>query len=629
MKFSKFSVAAILFAVAVLPSCQKDDFSDDGQVGSSDYKGLVINEIASSDDFVEIYNGSANEIDLSGFVINDDSSYDSEAYLFASGSKIGAGEFIVVYKDTDFAFGIGSGGDTIYLLDSDGYQVDVVSIPAAESDKESYGRSTDGGDSLVWFDSATPGYSNSTESDDDVQPEDSSSIEGLCINEASYGTDDVEDFVELYNGSDVTISLAGFTLSDSNGFDSDEAYTLPEGTQIEAGNYLLLTKDVEFTFGIGGADEIQLYDTDGTLVAYIQLPSKEDGVESYGCLTDGSVDAYIQYSEASPGKSNSKGTPFEVSDLVGKVVINEIYTFGDQGDFDSLDWIELYNTTDEEISLEGLKMWEAGGVEEAWSFPAGSKIAAKGLYVVNTDKYALYNDPVNYPAWGLSKGPDEYIVLATSTFAIIDEVACPSMNENESYGRITDGADEFQVFAQCTKGTTNTGEPRADFVNTLGVFVNEVYTDNSDEVSGTHDWDTDRDYIELYNANDYEVDLSGWAMTDDNGGDVFVIPSGVKIAAKSFYVFEAITKDEDKNVIEDDMCFEFGLGKSGDWVFLYTSEDRNYSDLVDVIEIPSFKEICDLGYTYGRETDGASEWVIFTEASKGASNNGKSTYSAE
>ncbi len=624
MKFTKFSVAAILFAVAVLPSCQKDDFGG-SQGGNDDYKGLVINEIASSDDFVEIYNGSTSEIDLSGFVINDDSSYDTEAYLFANGSKIGVGEFIVVYKDTDFAFGIGSGGDTIYLLDSDGYQVDVVTIPAAESGKASYGRSTDGGDSLVWFDDSTPGASNT----ETTTPPATNSIEGLCINEASYGTDTVEDFVELYNSSDVTISLAGFKLSDSNGYDSTEAYVIPEGTEIESGSYLLMTKDVEFIFGIGGADKIQLYDTEGELVATLQLPAKEDGVESYGCLTDGSVDAYIQYSTASAGKSNSKGTPFEVSDLVGMIVINEIYTFGDQGTVDDLDWIELYNTTDEEISLEGLKMWEAGGVEEAWSFPAGSKIAAKSLYVVNTDKYALYSDPVNYPAWGLSKGPDEYIVLATATFAIIDEVACPSMNENESYGRITDGAEEFQVFAQCTKGTTNTGEPRADFVNTLGVFVNEVYTDNSDEVPGTHDWDTDRDYIELYNANDYEVDLSGWAMTDDNGGDVFVIPSGVKIAAKSFYVFEAITKDEDKNVIEDDMCFEFGLGKSGDWVFLYTSEDRNYSDLVDVIEIPSFKEICDLGYTYGRETDGADTWVIFTEASKGTSNNGNATYSAE
>lgn len=625
MKFTKFSVAAMLFAVAVLPSCQKDDFnSNDNE--SVDYKGLVVNEVSSIDDFVEIYNGSSAEIDLSGFIINDASSWDDEAYIFADGAKIGASEFIVVYKDVDFTFGIGSGGDNIYLLDASMLQVDLLSIPAAEDGKESYGRSTDGGETLVWFDIATPGTNNTTDTDDDTP---SNSIEGLCINEASYGTDDVEDFVELYNSSDATISLAGFILSDSNGVDSEEAYTLPDGAEIESGAFFLMTKDVEFLFGIGGADKIQLYNTDKELVADLQLPAKEDGVASYGCLTDGSVGSYIQYSEASAGKSNSKGEPFEVSDLVGKIVINEIYTFGDQGTVADLDWIELYNTTDDEISLEGLTMWESGGVGEAWTLPAGSKIAAKGLFVVNTDKYALYNDPTNYPAWGLSKGPDEYIVLATATFAIIDEVACPSMNENESYGRITDGAEDFQIFAQCTKGTTNTGDPRADFVNTSGVYVNEVYTDNSDEVPGDHDWDTDRDYIELYNANDYEVDLSGWAMTDDNGGDVLVIAEGTKIAAKGFLVFEACLEDEDKNPIYDPMNFEFGLGKSGDWVFLYDSADRNYSDLVDQIEIPSFKAIQDNGYTYGRETDGADEWVIFTEASKGASNNGKSTYSEE
>lgn len=42
----------------------------------------------------------------------------------------------------------------------------------------------------------------------------------------------------------------------------------------------------------------------------------------------------------------------------------------------------------------------------------------------------------------------------------IDCVACPSMKRGESYGRVTDGAPEWQIFAAFTKGTPNEGPAR-------------------------------------------------------------------------------------------------------------------------------------------------------------------------
>ncbi|MBO5831280.1 MAG: lamin tail domain-containing protein, partial [Alistipes sp.] len=101
---------------------------------------------------------------------------------------------------------------------------------------------------------------------------------------------------------------------------------------------------------------------------------------------------------------------FRITDVKG-VVINEVYTFSNQSEVDDLDWIELYNPTDQDIDLEGVLMWESGGSEEAWAFPKGSIIKAKGYFVVDSDKYGLLNDPLHHPAWGLSKGPDEFMVL--------------------------------------------------------------------------------------------------------------------------------------------------------------------------------------------------------------------------
>ena len=146
--------------------------------------------------------------------------------------------------------------------------------------------------------------------------------------------------------------------------------------------------------------------------------------------------------------------------LAGQLFINEVYTFSDQSSIDDLDFIELYNAGSNTIDLSGLKMWESGGQEEAWTFPEGKKIAAGERLVIECDKEGYYNDPTNYPAWGLSKGPDEYIVLADADLNIIDEVHCPSLKQHESYGRLSDGSDQWVIFAQYSRGTANGGEQR-------------------------------------------------------------------------------------------------------------------------------------------------------------------------
>lgn len=298
---------------------------------------------------------------------------------------------------------------------------------------------------------------------------------------------------------------------------------------------------------------------------------------------------------------------------VSGVVINEVYTFSDQSEADNLDWIELYNTTDEDIDLTGVLMWEGGGPEEAWAFPKGTVIKAKGYIVVDCDKYGLLNDPVKYPAWGLSKGPDEFVVLANSDLAVIDEVQLPSMNENESYGRVTDGADEWQIFQNATYGVKNEGPARGQFVNTCGLYINEVYTDNSDEFSATG-WDASVDFIEFYNSTDVDFDLSGYKVYDDKHEEEtsYVFPSGTVVPANGFLAVDVYKENTEGPA--------FGLGAGGDWVFLYDASGEK----ADEIEIPSITKESgnrDKGYTFGRKPDGSTTLVWFTEATKGASNN--------
>lgn len=279
-----------------------------------------------------------------------------------------------------------------------------------------------------------------------------------------------------------------------------------------------------------------------------------------------------------------------------------------------MDWIELYNTTDEDIDLTDVLMWEGGGPEESWKFPEGSVIPAKGYFVVECDKYALHSNPVKYPGWGLSKGPDEVIVLANSDYKEIDRIELPSLNEGETYGRITDGASDWQIFQAGTPNAKNEGPARGQFVNTSGLFVNEVYHDNSDVYSAA-DRDASVDFIELYNATDAAFDISGFEIYDDTESDEkkYVVPAGTTVPAKGFLTFDVYKENPSGPA--------FGLGAGGDWVFIYKP---GKTELVDKIEVPAFSKdsgLRDNGYTFGRKPDGSTTLVIFKTATKNASNN--------
>ena len=600
-------LAWALLATAIIFGACKDDNEDDIIPKDSDVTGLCINEIYSSNpDWIELYNDSDKEIDLSGFILQDDKGA-AEEYTFPAGSKIAAKSYLVLNETTDFNFGISSSkGDAVTLLDNKNAQIDNVTIPILE-DGKSYARDTDGGENWIILDKPTKGKDNTSQEDSDK------STLKLYINEIlSAPAGDDADFIEIYNAEDHAVDLGGFILQDDKG--EAEQFVIPAGTSIPSKGFLAYTQvspgeGESFTFGLSSkGDKVTFLEKDGKLIDEVETPNHGDTKgSSYARVGDGGAQWQITETPTK-GVSNSAiiSTP-----LKGNLVINEVYTFSDQSSVNDLDYIELYNKSDKELDLSGLKLWESGGREESWSFPQGKKIAAKSLLVIECDKESYHGDPTNYPAWGLSKGPDEYIVIADAEMNIIDSIACPSLKQNESYGRVTNGAATWQIFAQYTRDTDNTGSARQPVTNTIGLYVNEVFTNNQD--SQTQSWDDTKDFIELYNSSDQAIDLSGFSINDDalDPEKKYTFPEGSSIAAKGFLTLDVYKKNPNGPV--------FGLGKGGDWVFVYDKSGT----LVAEIEAPAFED--DEVHSIGRETDGGSKIVIFTEVSKNGSNNGKAT----
>lgn len=103
---------------------------------------VVVSEVSSTTDQVELYNRSSASVDLSAWFIQDEGQEAAKTYAFPAGSTIAAGAFLVLEKGTAHTFGFGK-DDVVYLYNVDGDLADVADWPTNAA-LESWCRVPDG-----------------------------------------------------------------------------------------------------------------------------------------------------------------------------------------------------------------------------------------------------------------------------------------------------------------------------------------------------------------------------------------------------------------------------------------------------------------------------------------------------
>ena len=120
---------------------------------SSLHKVLFINEIAGSgfdNDWVELYNSGDTDINLLGCKMYDSKGPDDEGNIFTEDKIVPSKGFVVLYKNTDFEFGISSWADSVTLLDKDGILIDSIEYEdVGMAADQTYGRFPDGGELIT------------------------------------------------------------------------------------------------------------------------------------------------------------------------------------------------------------------------------------------------------------------------------------------------------------------------------------------------------------------------------------------------------------------------------------------------------------------------------------------------
>jgi hypothetical protein len=469
------------------------------RVDTTQYDGLVISEVMAANasavpdengeysDWLEIYNGTGADLNLEGVMITNRS--DRITFPFPS-YELKAGDYVIVFATNSYQldpslpfhgkFKISSVGETLYLYDPDLYLIDEVAVPTMVAD-QSYaltGIDADGNKVYETTEYYSPGFVNSEEGFLAYRAENARETGDLIINEIcpdpKVGIPDdngvVVDWVEIYNNSDETVSLAGYYLSDKE--NKPLKWKFPDSAVIAAHGYYLVYCSGEDRLQANGVphtnfsisaerESIVLSDSEGRLVDRVTI---ENVPVDYSVGLD-SNGTWTFFEQATPGFPNTADGQSKVDQLIRSynatgvyisevMVSNDSVTIGVTGV--TADYIELYNSSATSVDLSNYGLSDDLGRPRKWQFPLGAVIEPGEYKIVVLDgqtDLGTYYEP--HTSFKLSKNDDTVVSFCDPTGKVLDRIPLPNgIPTDHSYGRSL-GYAGFYYYNSPTPGTAN------------------------------------------------------------------------------------------------------------------------------------------------------------------------------
>ena len=228
----------------------------------------------------------------------------------------------------------------------------------------------------------------------------------------------------------------------------------------------------------------------------------------------------------------------------GDVVINEISWMGTTNSAND-EWLELKNTTDDLINLSG---WVLKSADEKIKIPLKNMIPAKGFYLLErTDDASVPATKADIIYTGALNNTGQHLLLYDNANNIIDQVNFLSKwpaGNNTTKQTMEKGAGAEWQTSKDPGGTPKNensnpvvGNPISISQNTpsvvtypKGIIINEILP-APEGVDETDEW------IELYNGNNFEIDISSWKLQDIEGTiNTYAFPKGSFISAKGYLI---------------------------------------------------------------------------------------------
>ena len=390
------------------------------------------------------------------------------------------------------------------------------------------------------------------------------------------------DWIEFRNLSDEAVNLKDCMLSDNAR--TANKWKIPSDFVIEPDGYGIIflsgldTVDgqgnIHTAFKLSSKGESLIFsDSAGNVIQQLEIPECTMPNISYGLPdhTD-NPEEYLWFAEPTPGSANAGNTARSPDQLVfpeSGLLINEYMTKNTYVIYDSssryTDWIELYNSSDADVSLRGYSVSDTEDGDGRWFFPSDAVIGAGQYLLIFCSTEGTSDTKELHADFSLKTG--DVITLYSVSGVVVDSVKTVELNANVSCGRDPQSG-QFRLFASPTPGRVNSTysyELTTPVMPspTAPVYVNEVMCVSAN--GGAYP----RDFVEIYNSSAQEVSLKGYGLAKNDAGAVFKFPD-ISISAGGYRVVYCTGTNSSK--AGKTLTASFKLEQGGEKIFFYDPE---------------------------------------------------------
>ncbi len=266
--------------------------------------------------------------------------------------------------------------------------------------------------------------------------------------------------------------------------------------------------------------------------------------------------------------------------------INELLVFNTNGISDNFGqrepWLEIVNAGTNLLSLEGLFLTDNYSDLTKWPFPPGANIAPGEFKVIWIDGDLAQTTGANlHTSFRFTNSSGSIALIRTNSgrMEVLDHANYFGLATNRSLGSTPNAQPFFrQPFFFVTPGASNNAASAP-----VPIVINEFSADNAspgglrDPVDGSF-----QDWIELFNPNTYDVDLSGYFLTDTLAQpNKWQIPGNTIIPGSGFKLVWADNQTNQNGIAPFfDLHANFALSAGGEAIGLFASDGTLQSSVV-------------------------------------------------
>jgi len=488
---------------------------------------ILINELAwmgttesANDEWLELYNNTDTDIDLTGWRLE---AVDGSPIINLIGTIPAGGYFLLERTDEDtipeisadqiYTGALGNNGEWLKLYNNNGAVIDEVNAAASWPAGDNTTKQTmERVDDLSWQTSSqaggTPKTQNSQASSDDQTSENNNDQAStstpptadstsqtppgsfaakkgdIVINEIfpnPIGPDNQNEFIEIKNISPSPIDLTNWQIKNAAG----QIFTLPSLTMTPQSIVVFSRPQTNLILN-NSKEKLKLYSLTNLIIAGVEYKTSAPENQSYQKSSDGNY----YWGPISPNQENEFEPPvLPVINLEWpkQAKINEIISF---------DASDSYDPKNRPLTFR-------------WNF-------GDGRMASGTSTRQIYLQTGNYEI---------------SLSAIVDQTASTTQKFKI---KILDNSPTNSNQATATTTTTETLLVSTDF-NQIKTWPNIFISEFLPNPAGP---DTTDEFIEIFNAENYAVDLTGFKLDDNNGGSrPYQIPPKTIIQPNQYLAF--------------------------------------------------------------------------------------------